>query len=216
MQQIARYAGASSSRDASGASQMMASGYGYGLRVFQTCTVRHAVAHGGGLPGFGSLMQWLPEYGVGIIAFGNLTYTGWSRVTNDVLARLEKTGGLQPRTIQPSASLLDAQRSVTRLVAQWDDRLATSIAAENLFLDLSADRRRAQLEGLHDKYGSCSSDVTPFDIVENALRGQWTVACERGKLRAAITLAPTMPPRVQYLSVRPAASVEVPSGVCAQ
>jgi CubicO group peptidase (beta-lactamase class C family) len=216
MQQIARFAGASTGRDASGAPQMNASGYGYGLRVFQTCTFRHTVAHGGGLPGFGSLMQWLPEYGVGIIAFGNLTYTGWSRVTNDALARLAKTGGLQPRAVQPSPALLDAQRSVTRLIARWDNQLASSIAAENLFLDLSNERPRTQLEALHDKYGSCSPDASPFETVENALRGQWTVACERGKLQASITLAPTLPPKVQYLEVHPATAAVSREDSCAQ
>jgi hypothetical protein len=38
--------------------------------------------------------------------------------------------------------------------------------------------------------------------VENALRGQWTMSCERGRLQVAITLAPTMPPTVQLLAVR--------------
>jgi hypothetical protein len=37
--------------------------------------------------------------------------------------------------------------------------------------------------------------------------------CERGKLQVAITLAPTMPPRVQFLSVRPAPAAEA-SGIC--
>jgi len=36
------------------------------------------------------------------------------------------------------------------------------------------------------------------------LRGQWNLNCERGTLRVAITLAPTMPPKVQFLSVQPA------------
>ena len=62
---------------------------------------RQIVAHSGGLPGFGSVMRWLPEYGVGIIAFGNLTYTGWGRVTTTAFDSLVKTGGLQPR--QPAA-----------------------------------------------------------------------------------------------------------------
>jgi CubicO group peptidase (beta-lactamase class C family) len=216
MQQIARYAGASSSLDPSGAPQMTASGYGYGLRVFQTCAFRHAVAHGGGLPGFGSLMQWLPEYGVGIVAMGNLTYTGWSRVTADAFRRLEKTGGLQPRAVQPSPALLEAQRSVTRLIAQWDDRLASEIAADNLFLDISADRRRAELQALHDKVGACSPEASPFEFVENALRGWWAVGCERGKLMASITLAPTQPPTVQFLTVRPAGSAQVQISSCSR
>src|SRR6185295_9812323 len=37
---------------------------------------------------------------------------------------------------------------------------------------------------------------------ENALRGKWRMPCERGWLDVAITLAPTMPPRVQYLRVQ--------------
>ena len=70
-------------------------------------------------------------------------------------------------------------------------------------MDRSKDRRRKELEDLRATVGSCSPP-TSFDVVENALRGQWTMGCERGKLQVAITLAPTMPPTVQYLSVRPA------------
>src|SRR6267143_129918 len=79
MQQVWRPAPASVARDASGAVQLNSGGYGLGLRITQSCTFEHIVAHGGGLPGFGSVMQWLPEYGVGIVAIGNLTYTGWGR-----------------------------------------------------------------------------------------------------------------------------------------
>ena len=43
---------------------------------------------------------------------------------------------------------------------------------------------------------------TTFDTVENWLRGQWTMKCERGDLNVSITLAPTMPPKVQFLDVR--------------
>jgi hypothetical protein len=99
---------------------------------------------------------------------------------------------------------------VSRLIAKWDDGLADSLAAENLFLDLSRDRRRAELEALQAKVGSCVADTGRFDYVENALRGQWLVSCERGKLLAAITLAPTMPPTVQYLTVRPSPPADVP------
>jgi hypothetical protein len=75
--------------------RLAASSYAFGLGVTQTCDFRTIVAHSGGLPGFGSIMRWLPDYGVGIIAFGNLTYTGWGSVTSDVLDRLAKTGGLE-------------------------------------------------------------------------------------------------------------------------
>jgi CubicO group peptidase (beta-lactamase class C family) len=201
MQQIARHAGATVTRDPStSAVQLSAGGYGYGLNVSQTCAFRHIVAHGGGLPGFGSLMRWLPEHGVGIIAFGNRTYTGWGGVSGQALDALVRTGALQPRVPQPSAALVDMRETVTRLIDRWDDRLADRIAAENLFLDQSKERRRRALETIRAKVGACRADG-PFDV-ENALRGQWTLTCERGTLRAGITLAPTMPPLVQFLSVR--------------
>jgi len=203
MQQIARFGTASAARDG-GELQLNVSGYGYGLRISQTCAFRHVVSHGGGLPGFGSHMRWLPDYGVGIITFGNLTYTGWGEAVTDALEALARTGGLQPRAVQPSPALVEARNAVTQLVVSWDDRLAQRIAAGNLFLDLSADRRRAQLEDLRKEAGACTADRDRFDLVENALRGQWTIRCERGKLLASITLAPTMPPAVQWLSVTPA------------
>ena len=51
-------------------------GYGFGLRVTSDCRFEQIVAHGGGLPGFGSYMAWLPEYGVGMFAMATLTYSG--------------------------------------------------------------------------------------------------------------------------------------------
>jgi CubicO group peptidase (beta-lactamase class C family) len=187
---------------ATGALQLTSGGYGYGLRVAQNCAFRTIVSHTGGLPGFGSVMTWLPDYGVGIIAFGNLTYTGWGGIATTALEALVKKGELRPRLAVPSAALTDARDKVSRLVASWDDRLADSIAAENLFLDQTKDRRRAEIERLRAPVGACTPG-SGFDNVENALRGSWTMTCEKGKLEVSITLAPTMPPTVQYLSVRP-------------
>jgi CubicO group peptidase (beta-lactamase class C family) len=56
--------------------QASETGYGFGLRVTSDCRFEHIAAHGGGLPGFGSYMAWLPEYGVGMFAMATLTYSG--------------------------------------------------------------------------------------------------------------------------------------------
>ena len=213
MQQVWRPAPASVTRDATGAVQFTAGGYAFGLRVSQTCAFRHVVAHGGGLPGFGSVMTWLPDYGVGFIAFGNLTYTGWGRISTSVLDALVGKGGLRPRSPQPSPALTGARDAVSKLIVQWDDAAAKRIAADNLFLDESADRRRAAIGALREKVGTCTPG-SGFDSVENALRGQWTMNCERGKLQVAVTLAPTMPPRVQYLDVRAAPAEPVAAAAC--
>ena len=200
MQQIWRSRPTTVTRTASG-TNLNSGGYGYGLRVSQSCTFEHIVAHSGGLPGYGSLMQWLPDYGVGIIAFGNVTYTGWGGVVNQALDLLAKTGGLQPRVVQPSPSLVEARDAVSRLIVNWDDKLADEIAAMNLYRDRSKDRRQKEIQDLRAKVGACTAPSS-FDDVENWLRGQWTMKCERGDLRVSITLAPTIPPRVQHLDVR--------------
>ena len=112
-----------------------------GLAYHPDLRVRHNVAHSGGLPGFGSLMRWLPEYGVGIIAFGNRTYTGWGGVADEALAALAKSGGLQPRAVQPSPALTSAKAS--RVVA--DDIAGTTGSRIALLpsISFSIDRRSA-------------------------------------------------------------------------
>jgi CubicO group peptidase (beta-lactamase class C family) len=201
MQQVGRMRATTAARASNGDLSLNAGGYGYGLGVTQTCRFGHVVAHSGGLPGYGSLMRWLPEYGVGIIALGNRTYTGWSAVVDDALALLAETGGLVPREPQPSAVLVAMQQQVTRLVQQWQQPLADSIAAMNLFLDEPAPRRAAAIARLRDAAGGMCRADGPF-VVENALRGEWRLRCATGALRVGITLAPTEPARVQQLTVQ--------------
>jgi CubicO group peptidase (beta-lactamase class C family) len=177
-------------------------GYGYGLGIRQSCAYRSIVSHSGGLPGFGSQMRWLPDEGIGLIAMGNLTYTGWGGPLDQATEALAKTGALTRRMPEPSAALLAAKDDVSKLIVGWDDALADRIAAVNLYMDEAKDRRKRQLDGYRAEYGMCRVDG-PFDV-ENALRGQWNMKCDRGSLRVAITLAPTIPPKVQYLNVRPA------------
>ena len=203
MQQIARFGGARIVRNAeTNTLQLNAGGYDYGLGTSQNCTFRHVVAHGGGLPGFGSTMRWLPEYGVGIIALGNRTYSGWTPAAVAALDALWRSGGLQPRSVQPAPALTKARDAVSQLVNRWDDKLAEGIAAENLFLDKTKERRQKNFEELHAKVGTCRNDG-PF-LVENALRGKWLMNCEHGTLQGEVTLAPTMPPLVQHMEVKEA------------
>src|SRR3954462_6259800 len=213
MQQVWRPAPASVRRDSSGALQLTAGGYGFGLRVSQTCAFAHVVAHSGGLPGFGSVMTWLPDYGIGLVAFGNLTYTGWGRVTSAALDALASVPALHPKSPRPSPALTRARDAVSRLVIQWDDRAPATIAAGNLFLDRSKARRKAEIDSLRSTVGACTAPTT-FDVVESALRGQWTMKCDKGKLEVAVTLAPTMPATVQFLSVREAPAMPPRTDTC--
>jgi CubicO group peptidase (beta-lactamase class C family) len=205
MQQIHRFAGAGADAR-SGPLALSAGGYGYGLRVAQDCDFRVAVSHTGGLPGYGSIMKWLPEHGVGIIALGSLTYTGWTPTVDRALQLLRASGGLEPRAPQPSPVLATRRAQVTRLVVapEWSAALADSLAAMNLFRDEPAARRAAQVAQVRAAAGGSCREEGPF-VVENALRGAWRLRCARGDLAVRITLAPTEPAQVQYLSVVPIA-----------
>ncbi len=180
--------------------------YGYGLRISTDCRFEHIVGHGGGLPGFGSYMMWLPDYGVGMFAMANLTYAGPAQPMSDAFDVLRKTGALQPRELPPSPALTAARDSIVRLWKQWNDGEAEALAADNFFLDTSAARRREEIEKLKVDMGQCSQigEVRP----ENLLRGKFRIGCERGFVDAAFTLAPTMPPRLQSLRFTPAIQLD--------
>ena len=202
MQQVGRFQQGGAFRGSvDGPLQFNAGGYGYGLGITQDCRINYRVAHGGGLPGYGSLMGWLPEHGVGLIAMSNRTYGGFGGLFGDILTALQKTGALQPRVVQPSPALLAAQADISQLIIKWDDALANRIAADNLFLDVPAATRKARWEALAKDHGVCrpAKSIEP----ENALRGSWKMECDKGWLDVSITLAPTMPPKVQLINIAP-------------
>jgi len=181
--------------------QIGVSSYGFGLGVSQDCRFSHVVGHGGGLPGYGSLMRWLPEHGVGLIAMSNLTYGGFNGLFNETITALHRTNALKPRVVQPSNALLTAQSDISQLIVKWDDALANRVAADNLFLDIAADVRASRWKELAKQHGVCRP-ATSIDA-ENALRGEWRMLCDHGWLDVFITLAPTMPPKVQQISISP-------------
>jgi CubicO group peptidase (beta-lactamase class C family) len=180
-------------------------GYGFGLLAGEHARDGRVVFHSGGLPGFGSHVRWLPDHGVGVAAFSNLTYSPMPRVVSEALDALAATGGLIPRRPQPSLALLAARAAVLRLYDSWDDAVACDLAADNLFLDRSAEQRRQEFAELRAKYGRCieAAEMVAF----GAMRGSWRLKCENGALDATIWLAPMMPPRIQVLSLSP-----VPTG----
>lgn len=202
MQQLWRFSPGGAYRSTTDAPlQLGVSGYGYGLGVSQDCRFAYVIGHGGGLPGYGSLMRWLPEYGVGLIAMGNLTYGGFGALFNDTLTTLHRTGALQPREVKPSPALLQAQADISQLIIKWDDALANRITADNFFLDAPMEARKSRWQSLAQDHGTCKPATTIEP--ENALRGSWKMECDRGWLDVGITLAPTMPPKIQAIAIAP-------------
>jgi CubicO group peptidase (beta-lactamase class C family) len=183
-----------------GTLQAVESGYGYGLRVSTDCRFEHIIAHGGGLPGFGSYMAWLPEYGVGMFAMANLTYVGPAEPISQAWDVLLKTGGLRKRELPASPILSEMRGHILNLWRSWDDQEAKQIAAINLFLDAPAAQRRAEIQSLKGEVGECSA-AGPV-VPENWLRGQFNLTCGKGTVGVFFTLAPTQPLAVQHLVFR--------------
>lgn len=174
-------------------------GYGYGLVAGIDSVMVYSVAHGGGLPGYGTFYRLLPDCNIGIVAFTNLTYSPVALKINEAYAALHKTGGLQVRSLPTAPVLLDMQKALTGIYDQWDDERIKAICTESFFLDFAIEKRKQQFEQLRKDFGAPVSN-TVFSA-ENALRGRWTMQCKKGRIEVFITLAPTIPPQLQYLQL---------------
>ncbi|MHB1526138.1 MAG: serine hydrolase domain-containing protein [Candidatus Dormibacteria bacterium] len=175
------------------------SGYGLGLMVSEDPQYGRVVAHGGGLPGFGSHVRWLPDHGVGVVGFANRTYAPVREAVSEAFQALAASGGLLPRVIQPAPALAAAREAVLRLYQSWDGEMAQALAADNLFLDRAADQRQGDFAQLRAAHGPClrAGELRPA----GALRGSWRMDCAQGAIEAEIWLSPTTPTLVQVLKL---------------
>ncbi|MEO5742267.1 MAG: serine hydrolase domain-containing protein [Vicinamibacterales bacterium] len=197
-------------RRMNGALQASQSGYGFGLRVSSDCRFEHVVAHGGGLPGFGSYMAWLPEYGVGVFAMTTLTYSGPAEPISNSWDAMLKSGGLRKRELPPTPLQVQMRDHILNLWKRWDDAEAKQIASMNLFLDAPPDQRQAEIRKLQDEVGECT--VAGPVMPENWLRGQFNLQCAKGTVGVFFTMSPTQPPAVQHLAFQKLASETVRMG----
>lgn len=182
----------------------MVSSYGYGLRWSRDCEGRVYVGHTGGLPGFGSQWWILPEYGIGVVAYGNLTYAGMGTVNWAVLDTLIATAGLKPRALPVSNILAQRKAELLRLLPNWTAAEQSGIFAENFFPDHSLENRRKVVQELYAKAGTI---VRVGELIpENQLRGRFRIEGEKAAIDVFFTLTPENPALIQQLDFREAAN----------
>ncbi len=174
-------------------------GYGMGLMGAHHRRLGQVVSHSGGLPGFGSHVEWLPDCGVGVVAFANLTYAPMRMVVRLAFEKLEEMGCLSARLDAASGDLRRGQALVGTLYRSWDGRLLAEGAADNLFLDRDLETRARDFADLRAAFGQCT-EVGPLRV-EGHLRATWTMSCQRGQVGCRLWLSPTNPPRIQVLSL---------------
>lgn len=175
------------------------SSYGFGLGWRQDCNGVIAISHSGGLPGFGSVHILLPDYGVGIVAFSNLTYANMGSPAGRALDTLVQLAGLKKRILPVSPALKKIQDQIVKVIPDWGNEF-DNIFAENFFPDFSKDHRKKETDDLLSKVGKIISvgKMQP----ENLLRGSFDLVGEKGTIEVYFTLTPDADPKVQYLTFR--------------
>jgi len=205
-----------------GAACPLVSSYGYGIRWARDCKGKTMVGHTGGLPGFGSNWMILPDYGIGVICFANLTYANTSLIDMAVLDTLVTLARLRPRLAVPAPVLLERQKELVALLPNWDhvsggfggsrgsvgsggssgfsDGAGSDIFAVNFWQDYFVDSLRAEARSLFERVGKI---VSVGEMrAENNLRGSFLLRGERGTLEVRFTLTPENPAKIQEYHIR--------------
>ena len=171
------------------------SAYGYGLLNTADRQLGRVLHHSGGLPGYGSHVLMLPERGWGVFAFANRTYAPVSRLTLS-LAQILHEALPKPRTVALSPALRRAADAVVMAYGSGRIEDVADACAVNLLLDAPPALRNAELAALKQRLGEGAVEtIEP----SHALAGRLTLACARGRLRAAIILSPDRGAGIQKL-----------------
>ncbi|HVE61865.1 MAG TPA: serine hydrolase domain-containing protein [Chitinophagaceae bacterium] len=173
----------------------LATVYAYGLGWTKDCEGKVWVGHSGGLPGFGSQWRMFPDYGIGVVAFANLTYAPTGTINLAVLDTIIKMADLKPRAIPVSPILEQRKNELVKLLPDWKNAEKSGFFAENFFPDNPVDSLRKQSIDLFAKAGKILSvkEIVP----ENNLRGSFLLEGEKANLMVMFTLTPENPPLIQ-------------------
>ncbi len=175
------------------------SGYYAGLGWVQDCENRVRVGHTGGLPGFGSNWLILPEYGIGLFCFANLTYASASTANVEVLDTLFALADLPPRQLPVSPILEQRKKELMALLPDWKNAASSGLFAENFFPDNPLDALKKETEIAFAQAGKIVKvhALQP----ENQLRGSFIVEGKKRSIKIYFTLTPEKQPLVQKFAI---------------
>lgn len=174
--------------------------YGYGLRWTKDCEGRETVGHSGGLPGFGSNWAVMPEYGLGVIFFANVTYASTTTPNVMVMDTLIRLAQLKPRELPASTILMQRRDQLVKLLPDFTNAQASGIFAENFFSDYFTDVMKKDATAIFEKAGKIIHvrDVVP----DNQLRGSFIMEGEKANVFVSFTLTPENPGLIQEYRIR--------------
>ena len=186
-------------RDSDGNLCPTVAGYYAGLGWVQDCEGRVRVGHTGGLPGFGSNWLILPEYGIGLVCFANLTYAPTSAINVQVMDTLFALADPQPRQLPVSPILEQRKQELLQVLPDWQNAETSGLFAENFFLDTPLDSLRNETQRAFQKVGKI---VNVHELqAENQLRGSFVIEGTTGKAEVYFTLTPQRVPLIQAFGI---------------
>ena len=175
----------------------MSVAYGMGFRAGGHCELGQLLFHGGGYPGYGSFLLLLPDHGVGIFALSNRTYAGPTAPVFAAAEELQRAGLLTGRSRAVSRSLASAYSAAGSMYRAGNLAPGRSLLAMNFLMDRSAEQWTREFARMRTQVGQCQTDA-PIEATGN-LAGHFAWACERGRIKGELLLAPTNPAGIQAL-----------------
>lgn len=169
--------------------------YGYGLHQYLDCEGLKIIMHSGGLPGFGSQWRILPDYGVGLVVFGNHTYAPMGVVLTAAVDSLLNWAALEPRALAGSAILEKRKDQLVSLLPSWKNLKNVDIFADNFFDDNFISDLQKDGEAAFKKAGKILSVSDVY--ATNQLRGYFILKGENKNIKITFTLSPEADPKVQ-------------------
>jgi CubicO group peptidase (beta-lactamase class C family) len=177
-----------------------ASAYGYGLRWVRDCEGKTYLGHSGGLPGFGSNWTMMPDYGLAVMSFDNITYGGTSTINTAVLDTIITLAKLKPRALPVSDILEQRKNELVKIFPEWNGAERSGLFAENFFPDNRLKDLVKRTKELYEEAGEITSvgAMSP----QNQLRGTFVLIGKKKNIEVFFTLTPEKAPLIQQLRMR--------------
>ncbi|NUO80438.1 beta-lactamase family protein [candidate division KSB1 bacterium] len=177
-----------------------ASAYGYGLRWVRDCESKTYIGHSGGLPGFGSNWTMMPDYGLAVMAFDNITYGGTSTINTAVLDTIITLAKLKPRALPVSDILEQRKNELVKIFPDWNGAERSGLFAENFFKDNRVKDLAQRTKELYEEAGEITNVGAMSPL--NQLRGTFLLLGKKKNLEIFFTLTPEKSPLIQQLRMR--------------
>lgn len=142
----------------------------------------------------------MPDYGLAVMSFDNITYGGTSTINTAVLDTIVTLAKLKPRTLPVSGILEQRKNELVKILPGWNGAESSGLFAENFFMDNRLKDLVKRTKELYDEAGKITNagPMTPL----NQLRGTFILEGEKKNILVFFTLTPEKIPLIQQVRMR--------------